>query len=228
MNQLLDIENKKFLSAKDAGKRISMASDYVSRLCREGKLEGKKIGHAWYVEEDDLHRYASEQMAEKKQRYEELTKKRQEEYLLHVQKPYVEVEEVVTKAQDQTAAPSSANQPVLAAQKTFPFAQYALLALMALMTASGVGFVFGDHEQDLDRLAAVPEHALVADSPTGTGLSSSDTESNTTSFVKSDQQTASVISSFLDPVKTFALRLYGFGSFGLRIHTLDCLLNHIQ
>jgi hypothetical protein len=211
MNQLLDIENKKFLSAKDAGKRISMASDYVSRLCREGKLEGKKIGHAWYVEEDDLHRYASEQMAEKKQRYEELTKKRQEEYLLHVQKPYVEVEEVVTKAQDQTAAPSSANQPVLAARKTFPFAQYVVLVFVALMTASGVGFVFGDHEQDLDRLAGAPEHAVVAGNSTDAAAANLAPESNATSFVKSDQQTASVISSFLDPVKTFALRLYGFG-----------------
>ncbi|MFT5352426.1 MAG: hypothetical protein ACI9GH_000281, partial [Candidatus Paceibacteria bacterium] len=53
----VNLDNKKYIPSKEAGDLLGYAPDYVSRLCREGKLEGKKMGRAWFVEEESIQKF---------------------------------------------------------------------------------------------------------------------------------------------------------------------------
>lgn len=53
----LEIEGKQYVSAKRAAREHSYTMDYVGQLIRGGKLVGKKVGRAWYVENDSLVSY---------------------------------------------------------------------------------------------------------------------------------------------------------------------------
>ncbi|MBI4121055.1 MAG: hypothetical protein HY457_02280, partial [Parcubacteria group bacterium] len=46
--------NKRHISSKRSGEMFGYTHDYVSRLCREGKVSGRRIGKTWYAEEDSL------------------------------------------------------------------------------------------------------------------------------------------------------------------------------
>lgn len=43
-----------YLSSKDAGEILGYTHDYVSRLCRQGHMVGKKVGREWFVRPSDL------------------------------------------------------------------------------------------------------------------------------------------------------------------------------
>ncbi len=47
-------EGKQMLPTREAAKRVGFSSDYVSRLVREGRVHGSKIGGAWFVDEGSL------------------------------------------------------------------------------------------------------------------------------------------------------------------------------
>jgi hypothetical protein len=53
----LEIEGKEYISAKRAAREHSYTMDYIGQLIRGGKLVGKKVGRAWYVEQDSLTSY---------------------------------------------------------------------------------------------------------------------------------------------------------------------------
>ena len=55
----LEIEGKEYISAKRAAREHSYTMDYVGQLIRSGKLVGKKVGRAWYVEQDSLSAYVA-------------------------------------------------------------------------------------------------------------------------------------------------------------------------
>jgi hypothetical protein len=50
----LYIDGVHYLTAREAGDVLGYAPDYVSRLCREGKLRGRRAGKTWIVEADSL------------------------------------------------------------------------------------------------------------------------------------------------------------------------------
>ncbi|MBI4117920.1 MAG: hypothetical protein HY455_00005, partial [Parcubacteria group bacterium] len=50
----LFFNNKRHISSKRSGEMFGYTHDYVSRLCREGKVSGRRIGKTWYAEEDSL------------------------------------------------------------------------------------------------------------------------------------------------------------------------------
>ena len=54
MNSEVFFENKKYISAKQAGKVTGYSQDYVGQLCRTGKLDAKRIGRVWYIFEDSI------------------------------------------------------------------------------------------------------------------------------------------------------------------------------
>ena len=54
-----------FITAKEAGKLIGYAPDYIARLCREGKLEGKFVSGGWMVSYPHVLAYA-ESISQKK------------------------------------------------------------------------------------------------------------------------------------------------------------------
>src|SRR5690348_163418 len=53
----LEIGGKKYLSSRRAAKENKYHTDYIGQLIRAGKIVGKKVGRAWYVEEGSLQTY---------------------------------------------------------------------------------------------------------------------------------------------------------------------------
>ena len=74
------ILKKELVSSKELATRVGYSYDYISRLCRHGKIDGKKIGNVWFVDEASLRRFISEQENLKADRSEDLSKQRKSEY----------------------------------------------------------------------------------------------------------------------------------------------------
>ena len=72
-------DNIKHLSLIDAEMMSGYSSNYISRLCCEGKIKGKKIGKVWYVEAEGFGEFLHAYEIEKKRQKEELSQKRKVE-----------------------------------------------------------------------------------------------------------------------------------------------------
>ena len=61
MDELL-IDDKKYISSKQAAKLTGYAKDYIGQLCREGRVAARLVGRSWYVLETAIqdHRFGSE------------------------------------------------------------------------------------------------------------------------------------------------------------------------
>ncbi len=57
----LTIDDKKYISSKQAAKITGYAKDYVGQLCREGYVEARRVGRNWYVLESAIkdHRFGT-------------------------------------------------------------------------------------------------------------------------------------------------------------------------
>lgn len=57
----LFIEDKKYISSKQAAKITGYAKDYVGQLCREGRVPARLVGRSWYVLEGAIqdHRFGN-------------------------------------------------------------------------------------------------------------------------------------------------------------------------
>jgi len=55
------IDEKKYISSKQAAKETGYAKDYVGQLCREGRVQARLVGRSWYVLESAIydHRFGS-------------------------------------------------------------------------------------------------------------------------------------------------------------------------
>jgi hypothetical protein len=67
------------LSAKNAAKQLSCTPDYISKLCREGKLRGSQIQGAWFVEKSSLKAFEVARTQARFERSEQLARQRREE-----------------------------------------------------------------------------------------------------------------------------------------------------
>src|SRR6185369_15393381 len=72
-------QNEPMLSAKKAARRLGIAQDYVGRLCREGKLEGRLISGAWFVIEASILAFEVVRTQARAARSEELSQLRKKE-----------------------------------------------------------------------------------------------------------------------------------------------------
>jgi hypothetical protein len=70
----LTIDGKTYLSSKRAAKVTGYAKDYIGQLCREGRVEAKLVGRAWYVYQPSLeeHRQNDERVKKAKKGEESL------------------------------------------------------------------------------------------------------------------------------------------------------------
>jgi hypothetical protein len=61
MDELL-IDEKKYVSSKQAAKITGYAKDYIGQLCREGRVPARLVGRSWYVLESAIqdHRFGDE------------------------------------------------------------------------------------------------------------------------------------------------------------------------
>jgi hypothetical protein len=74
------ILKKELVSSKELAAKVGYSYDYISRLCRYGKIEGQKIGNVWFVNESSLRKFIAEQESLKADRCEGLSKQRKTEY----------------------------------------------------------------------------------------------------------------------------------------------------
>ena len=54
MNDEIFFSGKRYISAGSAAPSVDFTRDYVARLCREGKIEARRVGKQWYVEMESL------------------------------------------------------------------------------------------------------------------------------------------------------------------------------
>ncbi|MBX4188415.1 MAG: helix-turn-helix domain-containing protein, partial [Candidatus Doudnabacteria bacterium] len=59
-SQELFLEGKKYIPSKLVATLFHFNQDYVGQLCREGRVVSRKVGKAWYVEENSIHAYIAE------------------------------------------------------------------------------------------------------------------------------------------------------------------------
>lgn len=67
------------LSARKVAVRLDCAPDYVTKLCREGRLEGIRVRNAWYVKESSIARFEKEREEARVVRSKELADARRQE-----------------------------------------------------------------------------------------------------------------------------------------------------
>lgn len=62
MDEIL-IEEKKYISSKQAAKMTGYAKDYIGQLCREGRVPARLVGRSWYVLESAIqdHRFGNQE-----------------------------------------------------------------------------------------------------------------------------------------------------------------------
>lgn len=60
------IEEKKYISSKQAAKVTGYAKDYIGQLCREGRVPARLVGRSWYVLESAIqdHRFGNPEVDE--------------------------------------------------------------------------------------------------------------------------------------------------------------------
>ena len=61
MDEIL-IEEKRYVSSKQAAKVTGYAKDYIGQLCREGRVPARLVGRSWYVLESAIqdHRFGTQ------------------------------------------------------------------------------------------------------------------------------------------------------------------------
>lgn len=67
MDEIL-IEEKRYVSSKQAAKMTGYAKDYIGQLCREGRVPARLVGRSWYVLESAIqdHRFGNQDVESKK------------------------------------------------------------------------------------------------------------------------------------------------------------------
>ena len=48
------VDGRPFLSAREIARKHGCVRDYVTRLCRQGKVQGRRLGMLWYVDADSF------------------------------------------------------------------------------------------------------------------------------------------------------------------------------
>lgn len=85
MSNGITINGKQFIPARKAGEFVSYGSDYISKLAREGKIEGSRVGSRWYVNLDSLLAFVETTKKEKELRAEKIRAERKLEQTVHRQ-----------------------------------------------------------------------------------------------------------------------------------------------
>lgn|GEM_PF-6870457 len=68
MDTALIIDGKKYVPAREAAELIGYEPDYIGQLVRGGKVSGKLVGRAWYIDLDEIRLYAQNRTREKRGR----------------------------------------------------------------------------------------------------------------------------------------------------------------
>jgi hypothetical protein len=80
MNDEIYFGGVKYISATSAATSSGFTRDYIGRLCRLGKINGKRIGKNWFIDNSSLQSFAVSQESLRVQRRESLAQMRTQEY----------------------------------------------------------------------------------------------------------------------------------------------------
>ena len=48
------IDGSSYVPSRQAARKVGLCADYITRMCREGSVEGRLVDRRWYVSEDSL------------------------------------------------------------------------------------------------------------------------------------------------------------------------------
>ena len=80
MSDSILLDGRNYISANDAARSAGLSRDYVARLCREGKILGRRIGTHWYINDASLKNFLIVQEHAKSIRVESLAQERARDY----------------------------------------------------------------------------------------------------------------------------------------------------
>ncbi|MDE2021891.1 MAG: helix-turn-helix domain-containing protein, partial [Patescibacteria group bacterium] len=78
-----ELFEKKLITTKDAAGLSGYTPDYLSRLMRSGKIEGRRVGRSWLIDNESLTDFLDKHENRKTDYARSLARAREEEYLLH-------------------------------------------------------------------------------------------------------------------------------------------------
>ena len=137
MNELM-IEGKKFYSSRRTGDILGYTNDYVSKLCRNGKLNARMIGRSWYISEDSIQNYKESIICEKDLRKKGLSKTMSSEYHSRQVDPSISTEEHLSSL---SSIESTLKASTQAKSNSHPLVISLLLKPLSSKVVTGVYFV---------------------------------------------------------------------------------------
>src|SRR3989344_5460206 len=75
------INGKSYLSAREAGDKFGYTSDYISLLCRKGRVQAVRSGKVWFGDEKSLKGFVDESRKHEEERRARLRSERLSEYI---------------------------------------------------------------------------------------------------------------------------------------------------
>ena len=76
----IDIEGVRHVAAAVLAAQSGYCRDYIARLARQGRIDGRQLGSSWYINERSLWSFVVEQEALREERRRRLTALRNLEY----------------------------------------------------------------------------------------------------------------------------------------------------
>lgn len=127
--------NNELLSSKEAGKLLGYTHDYISKLCREGKMNGSQKGRAWYVSKEEVFDFKKRHEAELAQKKAELSQKFSEIRSKHESKRVDNKEESVSVSENhkEEVVDKVFNEPVISPVKTVNSRQFVAAGVLAAL-----------------------------------------------------------------------------------------------
>jgi hypothetical protein len=83
MSQTLTVENRDYIPAGKVGKHFGYTRDYILMLARDGKIDGRKIGHRWYVNLESAEKFFHEAKILREEKKQEIRQVRKAELRTH-------------------------------------------------------------------------------------------------------------------------------------------------
>ncbi|RJQ33330.1 hypothetical protein C4568_04795, partial [Candidatus Parcubacteria bacterium] len=80
MSDEIFFDGVQYTSAAFAAREVARTRDYIARLCKDGKVRGKRVGKNWYVHLAELKSFLVEQERAIAERREEMSRERAREY----------------------------------------------------------------------------------------------------------------------------------------------------
>src|SRR3989339_946981 len=84
MQSRLYIDGEEWVPSKHMAKKAGLVADYVSRLCRQGEVRGRKIDGVWYVSVTSFTLFQENALKRKAEQRATLANLRKEEYIDNV------------------------------------------------------------------------------------------------------------------------------------------------